>query len=312
LLLGLLDEFLLSVPQAIESALSDADLALFCVIYDSISFAATAIFRIITRIINELIELFVYQADDDDFIIQMEDINYFMSIPVRLDLCGVGGLFPNNLTDLISSDFGFCLGQNLLPLIPILFRIYIAITPSAFTTTNPGVAVTNPDYIFGEQDSETISLGLYTRNLVNSPGFYDQSCKEFEDSFDEFQDGLQRLVSYEQVLVDKSFASTRFTSNVLPNEENDGCEIFNERPLKIKSGKVSKNQKCDRALKGSRRLEGSKSSKGSGGECKTRECDSFASTGVTNSLTCDAIERDDLNFLGKLGFDIYRLHTMKS
>lgn len=330
-LLGLLDDFLLSVPtptptQAIESTLSDAELALFRVIYDSISFAATAIFRIITRIINELIELFDYDAADDDFIIQQEDIRYFRSIPERLALCGVGGFFPDNPIATDPSDFGICLGLNLLPLIPILFRIYIAIFTSVFKTTESGVAVTNLDYILGEQDSSrTITLGMYIGDLVKVPGFYDQSCKEFEDSFDEFQDGLQRLASYEQVLVDKSFASTRFTSNVLLNEENDGCEIFNERPLK--PGKVSRRQKCTNPLKGSGRINNSngrstgkvrkgdsKSSKGSGGECKTRECDSFASTGVTNSLTCDAIERDDLNFIGKLGFDIilYRLHTMKS
>lgn len=223
-----------------------------------------------------------------------------------------------------------CLGLNLLPLVPILFSIYLAIFTDSGATTQSGVAVTSPDYILGEQGSSTITLGSYIGDLMNSTGFYDQSCREFEDSFDEFQHGLQRLTSYEQVLVDKSFASTHFTSNVHLNEANDGCNIFNERPLDrnprtgSKSGKCSKSTKMGKSgksnkmgAKGSRerrRLQktckskrssgrshssgSSRSHSGSCGECNTRECNSFASAGVTNSRTCDAIERDDLNFLG--------------
>ena len=90
-LLSVLDEFLLSVPQAIESSLSDAELALFCIVYDSISFTATAIFRVAVRVINELIELFVgTDVNDEDFLIQGDDVEYFLSIPRRLALCGVG------------------------------------------------------------------------------------------------------------------------------------------------------------------------------------------------------------------------------
>ena len=333
-LVGLLDKFLLSIPQDIESELSDDELALFCIVYDSFSFPATAFVRISLRVTNELIDL-SSGAPDDDFIIKAEDFDYFLSIPNRLALCGVGGLILPLLP--ISPDGTIiCLGLNLLPLVPILFSIYLAIFTDSGATTQSGVAVTSPDYILGEQGSSTITLGSYIGDLMNSTGFYDQSCREFEDSFDEFQHGLQRLTSYEQVLVDKSFASTHFTSNVHLNEANDGCNIFNERPLDrnprtgSKSGKCSKSTKMGKSgksnkmgAKGSRerrRLQktckskrssgrshssgSSRSHSGSCGECNTRECNSFASAGVTNSRTCDAIERDDLNFLGKLGLFI--------
>lgn len=363
----ILDEILISVPQDIESFLFDTELANFCIIYDSISFAAKAAFRVTARIINELVELFLNrEADDANFIIQREDLGYFLSIPERLALCGVGGLIPLNPISLPESlDFGICLGLNLLPLVPILFRMYIATFTTSFKTTESGVAVSSPNYLSGEQDSDTTTLGFYTGELRDSSGFYELTCSDFEEAFDEFQDGLQRLVSYEQVLVDKSFASTRLTSNVLLNEDEDGCDIFNHRPLgflqtgsgksnKTGSGKsVSKSNSFSLGGSGKsnsfnigdilggsgksnswdidlgggskrRRLRsGSDSgkkkkscmSKRSGksgrshssmsqsrGECKTRECDSFVSAGVKNSQTCDAIDRGDLNYLGKFLF----------
>lgn len=288
----------MNIPVAIETFLSEYELSVFCIVYDSLSYTFTSLFRLVVRLFTELVLEF---PPDENDIINPGDANFILSIPDRFRLCGVESTVDRD------ESFFLCVAATFLPSIPIFFKAYFATFTSTGRTGNAGIAVEKePNYLTAEE-VDTVSIQSYTEDLISTTAnFYDNlSPSEFQSFFDEFQDGLQRLVSYENNQVDKSFASIRVTTGSNPGAE----ECYFSDKYKSKKSSGGSGSKKSSGSSGSKKTGKSKKSPMSNMSSKmmsenslvdqcSNDYDAFVSAGVTNSESCDPITEDSLNYLG--------------
>ena len=145
ILLGILDEFLLFLPKAIEGLLSENELTILCLVYDSLSYTATSMFRILIQILDELWRVqFLGEMPRPNDILQIDSYSYFASLPGRFRLCGVEIILSGSGGSINQEEFAICIASSFLPFVPILFRSYFASIPRGTLPSLPGA---NLDFI---------------------------------------------------------------------------------------------------------------------------------------------------------------------
>ena len=324
-------------------------------------------FRILIQILDELWRVqFLGEMPRPNDILQIDSYSYFASLPGRFRLCGVEIILSGSGGSINQEEFAICIASSFLPFVPILFRSYFASIPrgtlpslpganldfiasfsglSAPPTLGAGRAVMSLDYLLEENpyDSNNVVniFGFTNDNVLADPDFYQFSSSDFQDAFEPFEDGIQRLLSYENNLVDKSFASIRVTTGVdicendcdgkcnFPDvsdrsrrsKTSGGSKKSGSGSVKISGGSRSKSASgigenigdfLDEILGGGSKSKSGRSGKSRmskslrSGKSKKDTCENefeaFVSGGVKNSFTCDAITEDSLNFLGELFF----------
>lgn len=166
ILLGALDEFLLFLPEAIEGLLSENELTILCLVYDSLSYTATSMFRILIQILDELWRVqFLGEMPRPNDILQIDSYSYFASLPSRFRLCGVEIILSGSGGSINQEEFAICIASSFLPFVPILFRAYFNSIPKG---TLPSLPAGNLDFaatILGLRGAPTLEAGRAVMSL---------------------------------------------------------------------------------------------------------------------------------------------------